>query len=248
MQSLPQDELRKALSLAHTDEGIDQQTAVRLKKRMAEEFRQQLMLGAPSNEDEAGLRRLSAQIKAKKVVVKLFLRHPLHAKLYLVHRQDPNNPTVVEEGLALTAEFTADGQVSGFGGCNNYSGTYQAGTDGTMTIGPLAATAMACADTMDQETAYLTALQAATSFSFRSPGQLVINYGSDLKQVLVFAVGETPLVSTDWILISMGDAANPQRIPAGTVITADFSADGLLSGSGGCVVVARSAKHSTFEA
>ena len=43
-------------------------------------------LGAPTNEDEAGLRRLAAQIKAEKVVVKLFLKHPLHAKLYLLFR------------------------------------------------------------------------------------------------------------------------------------------------------------------
>jgi len=34
----------------------------------------------------------SAQLKAKKLVVKLFLRYPLHAKLYLIHRTDPNNP------------------------------------------------------------------------------------------------------------------------------------------------------------
>jgi superfamily II DNA or RNA helicase len=94
MQSLPHDELRTALSLTRGDEGIDQQTALRLKKRMAEEFREQLTLGAPTNEDEVGLRRLSGQIKAKKVVVKLFLRHSLHAKLYLLHRTDPNNPTV----------------------------------------------------------------------------------------------------------------------------------------------------------
>jgi hypothetical protein len=94
MQSPPHDELRAVLSLTHGNEGIDQQTALRLKKRMAEEFREQLTLGAPTNEDEAGLRRLSAQLKTKKVVVKLFLRHPLHAKLYLLHRTDPNNPTV----------------------------------------------------------------------------------------------------------------------------------------------------------
>ena len=42
MQRLPHDELRTALSLARGDEGIDQQTALRLKKRMAEEFREQL--------------------------------------------------------------------------------------------------------------------------------------------------------------------------------------------------------------
>jgi len=95
MQQLPQDELRSAFSLGREDDdGIDQQTALRLKKRMAEEFKQQLTLGAPTDEDEAGLRRLSAQIKSKKVVVKLYLRYSLHAKLYLLHRQDPNNPVV----------------------------------------------------------------------------------------------------------------------------------------------------------
>ena len=35
----------------------------------------------------------SAQLKAGKVVVKLHLRHTLHAKLYLCFRPDPNNPT-----------------------------------------------------------------------------------------------------------------------------------------------------------
>jgi len=37
---------------------------------------------------------LAAQIKAKKRVVKLFVRHPLHAKLYLLFRPDPVNPIV----------------------------------------------------------------------------------------------------------------------------------------------------------
>lgn len=95
MQQLPQDELRRALRLAATDDGgpgIDLQTAVRLRRRMAEDFRTQLALGAPTNEDEDGLRRLANQLRAGKVVVKLFLRHALHAKLYLTYRTDPNNP------------------------------------------------------------------------------------------------------------------------------------------------------------
>lgn len=94
MQTLPQDELRTALSFMPGNGEIDNKAILRLKKRMAEEFRDQLTIGAPTNEDEAGLRRLSAQIKAKKVVVKLFLRHSLHAKLYLLHRVDPNNPAI----------------------------------------------------------------------------------------------------------------------------------------------------------
>jgi len=94
MQRLPQEDLREALSILSAHDGLDNQTALRLKQRLAEDFRQQLMLGVPTNEDEAGLRRLAAQIKAKKVIVKLFLRHPLHAKLYLLFRPDPINPTV----------------------------------------------------------------------------------------------------------------------------------------------------------
>ena len=94
MQQLPHEELRLAKSFAADQGGLDNQTASRLKKRLAEEFREQLILGAPTNEDEAGLRRLAAQIKAKKLVVKLFLKHPLHAKLYLLFRPDPINPVV----------------------------------------------------------------------------------------------------------------------------------------------------------
>ncbi|MBI3989588.1 MAG: NgoFVII family restriction endonuclease [candidate division NC10 bacterium] len=116
MQRLPQEELHAVMSLAKRDGGMDNQTALRLKKRLAEEFRDQLTIGVPTNEDEAGLRRLAAQIKAKKVIVKLFLRHPLHAKLYLLFRPDPINPTIsylgssnlTLAGLAQQGELNVD--------------------------------------------------------------------------------------------------------------------------------------------
>ena len=88
MQSLPQDELKAGMSLAGEPEQMDNGIASRLRRKMAEEFRTQLTVGAPSARDEAGLRRLSAQLKAHKVVVKLHLRHQLHAKLYLLYRHD----------------------------------------------------------------------------------------------------------------------------------------------------------------
>jgi hypothetical protein len=94
MQRLPQDELRLALSLTKHNGGIDNQTAIRIKKKLAEEFRDQLTFGIPTDEDETSLRQLAAQLKAKKLVVKLFLRHPLHAKLYLLFRPDPINPII----------------------------------------------------------------------------------------------------------------------------------------------------------
>src|SRR5207244_4646741 len=61
---------------------------------LTQHFRKQLMLGTPTNADEMGLRRLAMQLKAGKVVVKLFLRHTLHAKLYLLFRPDPISPTI----------------------------------------------------------------------------------------------------------------------------------------------------------
>jgi superfamily II DNA or RNA helicase len=94
MQSLPADDLRAAMSLGKQPGGMDNQTAITIKKRLVEEFRNQLTIGIPTNEDEAGLRHLAAQIKAKKVEIKLFLRHPLHAKLYLLFRPDPINPKI----------------------------------------------------------------------------------------------------------------------------------------------------------
>lgn len=92
MQKAPQDQIREAMSLLEDATSIDAKEVVQLRKRMAEDFRNQLMIGAPTNEDEATLQRLASQIKEKKVIVKLFLRHPLHAKLYLLYRQDYNNP------------------------------------------------------------------------------------------------------------------------------------------------------------
>lgn len=94
MQQMPQDQLRSIFGLVAGEESIDQTTALTLKRKLAEDFREQLTVGIPTNADEQGLRRLANQIISKKLVVKLFLRHPLHAKLYLLFRQDPINPKI----------------------------------------------------------------------------------------------------------------------------------------------------------
>src|SRR6476469_7245676 len=85
MQTLPKDELQNLLSLSSEEDRISLSEVSKIKRRYVEEFRSQLTLGAPNNQDEAALRRLSAQLKAGKVTVKLFARHTLHAKLYLVY-------------------------------------------------------------------------------------------------------------------------------------------------------------------
>jgi superfamily II DNA or RNA helicase len=106
MQEKPEDELRRVFSL-RGDQGIDQATVVRLKKRVAQDFREQLLVGAPSNEDEEGLRRLSAQLRAGRLVVKLFLRHRLHTKLYLLYNS--HHPYAKAVGYLGSSNLTLSG-------------------------------------------------------------------------------------------------------------------------------------------
>jgi len=69
-------------------------TALAIKKDIARGFRRQLTFGIPTSEDEQGLKKLKQQISDGKIIVKLFLSHPLHAKLYLLHRQDMVAPLI----------------------------------------------------------------------------------------------------------------------------------------------------------
>jgi hypothetical protein len=107
MQPPPDELLRRSLSIAQPPV-MDQQEVARLRKKMAEDFRRQLTFGAPTNDDEGSLQQLAGQLRVGKVIVKLFLRHPLHAKLYLVHREDANSPTI---GFLGSSNLTLSGLV-----------------------------------------------------------------------------------------------------------------------------------------
>lgn len=85
----PDEELIRSF-YSHQEALPDSEYAQRCKRQIAEDFRKQLLLGLPSDADERTLRRLSVQLKEGKVCVKLYLKEPLHAKLYLSHRPDDN--------------------------------------------------------------------------------------------------------------------------------------------------------------
>ena len=98
MQRPPATELRHAYGILCDVDKLDNKTAHRLKTRLADDFREQLTIGTPTNADEAGIRRLANQLRKRQLVVKLYLRHPLHAKLYLLFRSDPIAPYVAYLG------------------------------------------------------------------------------------------------------------------------------------------------------
>ncbi len=155
----------------------------------------------------------------------------------LVAYGDATNPTVVEEGTTVTAVFATDGSLTGSGGCNNYNSTYQLEGD-KITVGPIASTMMACEKGMDQETAVFSALQNAQRIAFNSQGRLEIYYnpGTTTEAKLIFAPGETSLTDTIWVMESFGDVNNPTPAEKGIAVTAIFSPEGILNGSGGCNV------------
>jgi len=70
------------------------------------------------------------------------------------------------DGTRIPLDFGAGGQLSGNGGCNDFSAAYQVNGDG-ITIGRPSVTSMFCAEpegVMDQETKFLAALQSAATF------------------------------------------------------------------------------------
>ena len=93
MQKLPSEILRESF-LRDDTYIIDQAEMLKLKKTLAYEFKEQLTIGTPTERDEIYLRKLSTQLKEKKVVVKLHLKHQLHAKLYLAISDDVRVPVV----------------------------------------------------------------------------------------------------------------------------------------------------------
>lgn len=80
---------------------------------------------------------------------------------------------VVQPGR-VTLSFR-EGRVSGRGGCNLYSGPVEY-EKGAIKVGPLISTKMACAEPglMQQESAYLGALQSAERYTVGANGGLTI--------------------------------------------------------------------------
>ena len=92
---------RLLIGMSHTPDSIVQRAySAKDKKRITNEkanaekqkqvlnFAKQLTFGCPSTTAEHDLRKLAKQLRSGKTRVKLHARHPLHAKLYLMHRAD----------------------------------------------------------------------------------------------------------------------------------------------------------------
>ncbi len=98
MQRPPEEDMKILYGIVRQSLEPDGPSLARVKKRITEHFKKQLEFGLPTEDAERSLRKLANQLRARKVVLKAFLRYPLHAKLYLVRRADPVTPLIAFVG------------------------------------------------------------------------------------------------------------------------------------------------------
>lgn len=143
--------------------------------------------------------------------------------------------TAVPDGVVADATFADDGNLSGSGGCNRFTGTYTV-EGSSLTIGPVGSTQMFCEGPgSDVESSYLQSLSAAKSFTATAE-QLTL-FDESGKAILEFAVAQPgELGGVTWHATGINNGnQGVEGIVEGTDPTAVYdAATGTVSGNAGC--------------
>lgn len=130
-----------------------------------------------------------------------------------------------------TLAFSADGKVTGFGGCNRFSGGY-AKSGVSLDFTGVVSTMMACVndEANAMESAIGGVLRGAATFVIDGDGKLTLT-GDDGTEIVAAPAAKTmDLAGTDWSVFKMGSAG----LFAGREPQIAFSTDGKVSGTTGC--------------
>jgi len=134
------------------------------------------------------------------------------------------------EAADVTAVFAA-GELSGSGGVNRYTATYETTADGAITISAAAATLMAGPPAaMEQEQAYFAALEQVAGFSATADS---LTLTDEQGEVLVQYEARQPtaLQGTTWEALAYNNGKQALvGLEASSTITAVFGDDGSLTG------------------
>jgi heat shock protein HslJ len=152
----------------------------------------------------------------------------------LVSYVDADGPTVPAlEGIRAAITFE-DGGVAGSAGCNRIGASYQ--VDGsTIKFGPFRMTMMACPEPqMKQEDAVTKAMAGTTAFEISGDQLLLKNAAGD---VIVTLEKDVPISLTgrEWTMTFYNNGKGGfQSAIIGSTVTATFTEDDQVSGTGGC--------------
>ncbi|MBP6515067.1 MAG: META domain-containing protein [Steroidobacteraceae bacterium] len=136
-------------------------------------------------------------------------------------------------GQKPTARFEA-GSLSGTDGCNRFSGPYTA-TDTSLTVDSnLAATQMACAEPVMQQSATFTSALRETRRYVRERHRLSL-LAADGRELATFGAQPGELRGTTWIVTAYNNGRQAVvSVATGSSLTLAFGEDGRITGSAGC--------------
>ncbi len=141
----------------------------------------------------------------------------------------------VQPGSSVTLLFE-NGQAKGSAGCNSYVGPYLEEKAGQLHLKQVMLTKQLCQppERMEQERRFAEALKAAAAFTVGG-GRLTL-YDRAGGIAAVFKAQSQVLRGTIWQAVSFSDGLGGMKevVRQGRILTAAFSTDGQLSGSGGC--------------
>jgi len=139
----------------------------------------------------------------------------------------------VQAPIRVTANFGADGSLSGSGGCNTYNASYE--TDGnSIFIGPAMSTMMACDEAiMAVEDAYMAALASAATYQIDGDALTLTDAGGTAIATFT-ALKSVELPGSSWLVRGYNNGKQAVvSVIIGSQMTAGFSED-TMSGSAGC--------------
>jgi len=86
-------------------------------------------------------------------------------------------------GSDMVVQFTPDGKISGYGGCNQFFGAYSL-SGNHIEIGPVASTRKGCPGIIEVESAFFATLRAANSFT--QEGDTLVLYDAAGNKLVQF--------------------------------------------------------------
>ena len=138
-------------------------------------------------------------------------------------------------GSQITLYFE-QGAAKGTAGCNSYVGPYLEEAPGQLHLKQVMLTKQLCQppELMEQERRFAEALKAAAAFT-AAGGRLTLKDRAG-GETAVFKAQSQELRGTMWRAVSFSDGLGGMKeaLRQGRMLTAVFSADGQLTGSGGC--------------
>jgi len=148
---------------------------------------------------------------------------------------DPDDLTFSEPGVMTTAVFSADGNLSGNTGCNNYTAGYQT-EDMQLSVSLPVMNLMACETGMEQEQVFLQLLGTAQNYRL---GINALEITTTDGAVLHFSAQHLPLENVRWLLASIDGQAVPEGVNANLIFTpanspVAQSEENTANGNAGC--------------